>query len=129
MFMIGEDPNDFIRHLIKDGFSTFISLHEWQHEWYKDYIHKFSKENKKLIAFTIDDFGICDDRKTVQFIEKLIKMILQSNQDFVEENNRNAVKWKIGDKIQYIQKNQEVFTPLTKKHKESSLHLKQKMVK
>merc|ERR1719251_508859 len=112
--MIGEDPNGFIRHLIKDGFSTFISLHEWQHEWYQDYIHKFSKENKKLIAFTIDDFGTCDDRKTVQFIEKLIKMILQSNQDFVEENNRNAVKWKIGDKIQYIQK----------KNKRFSLHLR-----
>eukprot|EP01084_Bolivina_argentea_P230540 388926_1 len=78
IILVGEYPNRFVQLLIKDNFTTFVSLDEWKHDDYIDEMKKCCKnmDSIELIAFTIQDFRIVDDKTTAKFVAMLTQKIL-----------------------------------------------------
>eukprot|EP01084_Bolivina_argentea_P133659 235899_1 len=92
LILIGADPyrdNDkegFVQSLVNNGITEFISLHEWEHQTYKDILQKCYKDDdggvraidEKLISLPIPDFEVLDNAKTIQYIDELIKIVFQT---------------------------------------------------
>merc|ERR1719464_1873628 len=72
VLLVGEDPEDCVDTLISDGFTHFVSLHEWAHEYYAIY----TKSTNKLISFPINDFGTANDLLTIGFVRSLLTALL-----------------------------------------------------
>ena len=80
IILVGEHPTYFVKTLLNDGFTKFISLYEWKHDYKKDIV-KYAKnlDDIELIEYTIPDFEVRNDKETVRFIDRLIQNILTMN--------------------------------------------------
>eukprot|EP01084_Bolivina_argentea_P003776 7110_1 len=89
IILIGSDPywapskEAFVNYLVKDGITQFVSLHEWDHRFYKKIIEKHygnSEMHNRLISLPIPDSDIQDNTKTIQYVEDVINIILDADE-------------------------------------------------
>ena len=95
VLLVGEDPSYFAETLLADGFTQFVSLHEWKHQDYEHVVKKYKKKRGgidafELRAFTIDDFGTNDDASTLSFIANLMDKILTINPRMMNVSNNES---------------------------------------
>eukprot|EP00483_Globobulimina_turgida_P001039 UN01041 len=90
VILIGADPyrdpdkEGFVNNLLNEGITEFVSLHEWDHRMYKEVIEKHYvgtgiNVGDKLISLPIPDWGVHDNIKTTQYVDNLLKILLESD--------------------------------------------------